>query len=261
MAKRHTKPRTSAKAVSQPERTTPVETPQAAARDVTDGLPSIDSAAAIALAGKAYDAVDAAFQTARKRHDAELADAIREFQGFAEQWQQDLKAPTQAKIAAEAILEQKHTQRRASEQHSGASLMRESEVDFATMRDAAGFNGPLMPTAADLAMARKQLASTGNRSNPAPTVSPQNTEPAAAETASIVMDDDAYFLHTDLADRYKVAPESARKRLERWRQKCPDGWREVADRRGNEPRYTYRLGAVRHLFEKPDGASAPRPAK
>jgi hypothetical protein len=55
--------------------------------------------------------------------------------------------------------------------------------------------------------------------------------------------------HIDLAEKYGRDPEATRKMLDRWRKKNGDGWHEVDNRRQNEPKYLYRLSAVRALFE------------
>jgi hypothetical protein len=69
--------------------------------------------------------------------------------------------------------------------------------------------------------------------------------------------------HIDLATRYGRDPEATRKMLDRWRKRNGDGWHEVDNRRQNEPKYLYRLSAVRTLFEeRPSGnVSGNRPAE
>lgn len=61
---------------------------------------------------------------------------------------------------------------------------------------------------------------------------------------------DPLLTHLELAKRFDTEAESARKRLDRWRQKnaAGDGWHEVTERRANEPQYLYRLSAVLSLF-------------
>jgi hypothetical protein len=69
--------------------------------------------------------------------------------------------------------------------------------------------------------------------------------------------------HVDLAIRYGRDPEATRKMLDRWRKRNGDGWHEVDNRKQNEPKYLYRLSAVRTLFEeRPSGnVSGDRPAE
>jgi hypothetical protein len=50
-----------------------------------------------------------------------------------------------------------------------------------------------------------------------------------------------------LAKRFGVPAEPLRKRLERFQKESDEGWVEVENRRRNQPRYLYRVGAVRHL--------------
>jgi hypothetical protein len=62
--------------------------------------------------------------------------------------------------------------------------------------------------------------------------------------------DDGMLTHVDFAKRYGIPQEVARKRLARWRKANPGGnWTEVEYPKPREPRYLYRLSAVRHLFE------------
>jgi len=62
--------------------------------------------------------------------------------------------------------------------------------------------------------------------------------------------DDPLLTHIDLAKRFNLDRETARKRLDRWRSKNKGGdWIEATDKRPNEPKYLYRLSAVKHLFE------------
>jgi hypothetical protein len=72
---------------------------------------------------------------------------------------------------------------------------------------------------------------------PSPNVS-EDTEP------------DPMLSAADLANHYHLAPEPLRKTLDRWRAKNADGWSEVTDRKPREPRYLYRVSAVRSVIEK-----------
>jgi hypothetical protein len=66
----------------------------------------------------------------------------------------------------------------------------------------------------------------------------------------------------DLAKRFDVPPEPLRKRLERWREQNQDGrdWVEVEDRGTREPRFLYRLSAVKPVIDDLK-ASPKRPTK
>lgn len=60
--------------------------------------------------------------------------------------------------------------------------------------------------------------------------------------------DDPLLTHVELAARYNLEREAARKKLDRWRSKNSNGWIEATDTRPNEPKYLYRLSAVESLF-------------
>ena len=59
--------------------------------------------------------------------------------------------------------------------------------------------------------------------------------------------DQAWLADTDLAGYLGVDRNALRQRLNRWRKKNDEGWREVTDRKPREPKYLYRVGAVRTL--------------
>lgn len=61
---------------------------------------------------------------------------------------------------------------------------------------------------------------------------------------------DGYFSVAELAARFSVDPEPARKALDRWRKKHAggDGYTENADRRPNEPQFLYSARAVEHVL-------------
>ena len=67
--------------------------------------------------------------------------------------------------------------------------------------------------------------------------------------------DDPLLTHIELAKRYQLTREAARKRLDRWRSANDAGWIEANDTRPNEPKYLYRLSAVRNLFDASKSAS------
>ena len=63
-------------------------------------------------------------------------------------------------------------------------------------------------------------------------------------------DADAFLSAPDLARKYGVEPNRLAKRLERWRAKNREDWREIeASERGpREPQYLYREAAVKALI-------------
>jgi hypothetical protein len=61
--------------------------------------------------------------------------------------------------------------------------------------------------------------------------------------------DDAMMNHVELAAAHNLDAEALRKRLDRWRKTNADGWQEISEPRSNEPRYLYRVGAIRHLLK------------
>ncbi len=80
------------------------------------------------------------------------------------------------------------------------------------------------------------------------------------------MADDGMFTVSDLAERCGVKPDALRKRLDRWRKKNVGSrdWTENEGATSREPKYLYRLGAVRPTIEElaaSDEASGERPAK
>jgi DNA-directed RNA polymerase subunit RPC12/RpoP len=74
------------------------------------------------------------------------------------------------------------------------------------------------------------------------------------------VDDHAWYTHDRLAEIFGVGKEALRKRLDRYRGRNMDGWKENEDRRPREPRYLYQLRAVRPIIEE-FRASSQRPAK
>jgi hypothetical protein len=75
-------------------------------------------------------------------------------------------------------------------------------------------------------------------------------DPPAAVHPPAATGDDPLLTHVELANRYNVQREATRKRLDRWRSVNDAGWIEATDIRPNEPKYLYRLSAVRNLFEQ-----------
>jgi len=82
----------------------------------------------------------------------------------------------------------------------------------------------------------------------------------ARTSAQPKLDDRAWYTHVQLAEAFGVEKERLRKRLDRFRQRNQDGWKENEDRRPREPGYFYRLGGVREILESLR-ASGQRPAR
>jgi hypothetical protein len=62
--------------------------------------------------------------------------------------------------------------------------------------------------------------------------------------------DDPSISAADLAARFNVTDNAAKGRLARFRKKHADGWNEIVNPKRGEPRYSYQLSAVKHLFVK-----------
>jgi len=88
------------------------------------------------------------------------------------------------------------------------------------------------------------------------------TDSCDAEPSRIKsLDDNAWYTHDQLADAFGVPKDALRKRLDRYRQSnLWGGWKEQTERRPREPKYLYRLKAVRGIIENLR-ASSERPAK
>mgnify|MGYP005840394225 FL=1 len=87
---------------------------------------------------------------------------------------------------------------------------------------------------------------------------------ASAKTARLAetLDDNAWYTHDHLAEVFGVGKDALRKRLDRYRQSdLGDGWKEQTERRPREPKYLYKLKAVRGIIEELVRASSERPAK
>ena len=75
------------------------------------------------------------------------------------------------------------------------------------------------------------------------------------------IDDDSHLSPVKLAKIFRVDAEPLRKRLGRWRRPNNyNGWIENQDRKPNEAKYLYRVGAVRHIIDNLK-TSSERPAK
>lgn len=59
---------------------------------------------------------------------------------------------------------------------------------------------------------------------------------------------EAMMNHVDLASYLTLEAEALRKRLDRWRGEN-DGWQEVHESSSREPKYVYRIGAIRGLLQ------------
>jgi len=87
-----------------------------------------------------------------------------------------------------------------------------------------------------------------------PAEAKQSNPPAESDRtgSSELNGDDAYLTTRRLADRYRLPREALRKRLERWRgkHKGSSGWIEDPERAGQEARFLYKLGDIRHLIDE-----------
>ncbi len=68
------------------------------------------------------------------------------------------------------------------------------------------------------------------------------------------LDDAAWWTHREFANHFCINAETARKRLDYWRDTNNDragkDFQENQDRAGRQPSYLYRVGVVRHIFER-----------
>jgi|GEM_PF-6744376 len=62
--------------------------------------------------------------------------------------------------------------------------------------------------------------------------------------------DDVLLSVRQLVDIYDVPYDALDGRLRRWRQEHPDGWRELSERRRNDPNFLYLLGEVRPILRE-----------
>jgi hypothetical protein len=84
------------------------------------------------------------------------------------------------------------------------------------------------------------------------------------DDSKVAPSDDAWMTHTDIAKRHGVDAEALRKRLDRYRARNHNGWREVDGARPNEPKYLYHYGTVEPIAEKLKASgetSGKRPAR
>lgn len=75
---------------------------------------------------------------------------------------------------------------------------------------------------------------------------------------------DSHLGSRKLAEIFSVPPEPLRNRLKRWRAKNKEGWIEDTEHKPRDPKYLYRVGAVRHIVEGMKATSettGERPAK
>lgn len=87
---------------------------------------------------------------------------------------------------------------------------------------------------------------------------------AMNEACIAALADDAWMTHSDIAKYHEVDAESLRKRLERFRARNHNGWKEVEDRSPREPKYLFRYGDVKAIvveLQASGKASGERPAK
>lgn len=83
---------------------------------------------------------------------------------------------------------------------------------------------------------------------------------ASSVPSNAASDDYGWYTHDRLAEIFNVGKDALRKRLERYRSRNMNGWKENEDRRPREPRYLYQLRAVKAIVEELR-ASSQRPAK
>lgn len=78
----------------------------------------------------------------------------------------------------------------------------------------------------------------------------EQSAPAGPKVA-VTVGEDALMTASDLASAFNVPPEALRKRLDRWREKnaLSNGWIENTEAAAREPRYLYKVAAVRHLID------------
>lgn len=93
------------------------------------------------------------------------------------------------------------------------------------------------------------------------------SRPSAANNstqASTATADDSFLSPRKLAEIFGVPADALRSRLNRWRRRNHTGWIEVEERGSREPRYLYRVGAIRHIIDalrETSEATSKRPAK
>jgi hypothetical protein len=84
--------------------------------------------------------------------------------------------------------------------------------------------------------------------------------PQASTVSYPILDEKAWYTPDRLAEIYGVGKDALRKRLDRYREKNFNGWKENEDRRPREPEYLYQLQAIKNIIEELR-ASRERPAK
>ena len=85
-------------------------------------------------------------------------------------------------------------------------------------------------------------------------------EVSSSGTSNFTLDEQGWYTHVRLAEVFGVRRDALRKRLDRYRKHSFDGWEQNKDPRPREPRYLYRLQAVKTIVEDLR-ASSQRPAK
>jgi hypothetical protein len=87
----------------------------------------------------------------------------------------------------------------------------------------------------------------------------ENTIKAADDSSAVqqspleklaALPDEAMMNHIDLSAKLTLEAEPLRKRLDRWRERNLDGWRESENRQAREPKYIYRLAAIRDVLRE-----------
>ncbi len=109
-----------------------------------------------------------------------------------------------------------------------------------------------------------QSSDEPNEQAPAPERTRNDQVTSLATPVAAKLDDDAWLTHKDIAQRLGLDDEMVRKRLDRFRAKNHDCFREVSDRKPREPGYLYHVKAIRpviHALAASSQSSSERPAK
>lgn len=87
-------------------------------------------------------------------------------------------------------------------------------------------------------------------------------EPKALPTKSDAIDDNTWLAEADLAREFRRNPNTLRKRLRKWRPHHLDNsWQQAPHPKPRDPRFLYRVGAVRAVIESLPTRTGERPAK
>lgn len=84
---------------------------------------------------------------------------------------------------------------------------------------------------------------------PAAASEPQGTGKGDGDPLAAIPDE-AMMNHIDLAAKLNLEVEPLRKRLDRWRERNLDGWKETENRQSRDPKYIYRVAAIRGVLRE-----------